>query len=261
VTTATISDGSLPNQSELESFVRGAQASLRVCTRAQLLTWTQGPMQDLIKHELLICALRDGEPPAFHVDLFAKPPAEPGRIGNLLQRDASMVPYLVRTWESNFFRPVALAAEAGSQFAQSPLARELDGLEAHLVLVHGTVDAHGQAESLFAFACRTEAVGPRHAVFADLLVPFLHQAWMRTRLKLTAPDGIDAGPASAVLTSREQEILGWIHGGKSNIEIGFILGISPLTVKNHVQKILSKLNVRNRAQAVGKGLALRILRF
>ena len=36
-------------------------------------------------------------------------------------------------------------------------------------------------------------------------------------------------------------------------------GLSPLTVKNHVQKILRKLNVVNRAQAVGKALDLRIL--
>jgi len=57
----------------------------------------------------------------------------------------------------------------------------------------------------------------------------------------------------------EQEILKWIHVGKSNIEIGTILAISPLTVKNHVQKILRKLNVQNRTQAVGKALALRIL--
>jgi len=47
--------------------------------------------------------------------------------------------------------------------------------------------------------------------------------------------------------------------GKSNIEIGTILTISPLTVKNHVQKILRKLNVQNRTQAVGRALALRIL--
>ena len=59
-----------------------------------------------------------------------------------------------------------------------------------------------------------------------------------------------------VLTRREHEILGWIYHGKTNIEIGMILRISPLTVKNHVQKILRKLNVVNRTQAVGKALGL-----
>ena len=57
----------------------------------------------------------------------------------------------------------------------------------------------------------------------------------------------------------EQQILQWIYHGKSNIEIGMILDISPLTVKNHVQKTLRKLNVLNRTQAVGKALALRLV--
>jgi DNA-binding CsgD family transcriptional regulator len=62
-----------------------------------------------------------------------------------------------------------------------------------------------------------------------------------------------------VLTPREQEILRWVYLGKSNGEVGAILKISPLTVKNHVQKILRKLNVVNRTQAVGKALDTRIL--
>jgi len=62
------------------------------------------------------------------------------------------------------------------------------------------------------------------------------------------------------ITAREQEILRWVYFGKSNFEIGAILDISPLTVKNHVQKILRKLDVVNRAQAVGKALELRILK-
>ena len=66
-------------------------------------------------------------------------------------------------------------------------------------------------------------------------------------------------PGVPVLTPREQQILQWIYHGKSNIEIGMILGISSLTVKNHVQKILRRLNVQNRTQAVGRALSLRIL--
>jgi DNA-binding NarL/FixJ family response regulator len=91
------------------------------------------------------------------------------------------------------------------------------------------------------------------------MVPFLHLAWVRTQVNRRAEGAGVNPPGARVLTSREQEILGWIHVGKSNIEIGTILTISPLTVKNHVQKILRKLNVQNRTQAVGKALALRIL--
>ncbi len=61
------------------------------------------------------------------------------------------------------------------------------------------------------------------------------------------------------LTARETEILRWIYYGKSHTEIGMILGINALTVKDHVQKILRKLDALNRAQAVGKAFALGIL--
>ena len=66
-------------------------------------------------------------------------------------------------------------------------------------------------------------------------------------------------PVKRVLTARQLDVVHWVHEGKSNHEISMILEISPLTVKTHVQRILRKLNVRNRTQAVSKSLALRLL--
>jgi len=43
------------------------------------------------------------------------------------------------------------------------------------------------------------------------------------------------------LSGRETEVLRWLCSGKSNWEIGKILGLSQYTVKNHVSKILKKL--------------------
>lgn len=65
--------------------------------------------------------------------------------------------------------------------------------------------------------------------------------------------------AEPALTAREKEILQLIYHGKSNMQIAAALGINTLTVKDHVRKILRKLNVRNRTQAVGRAVALRIL--
>lgn len=235
-------------------------ASLRVHARHQLFSWTQGLLQNLVKHELLICALRSGEPLLFHVDCFATSPVEPARFGDMFRQDTSLVPHLIKTWEDNFFRPVICEIDSGSQFAQAALARELSRIETSVVLAHGTYDVFGKVASFFTFACKRDALGPRQTYLTELIVPFLHLAWLRTQINRPAADGAGAAPGAAtLLTTREQEILRWIHLGKSNIEIGAILGISPLTVKNHVQKILRKLNVQNRAQAVGRGLALRIL--
>lgn len=58
-----------------------------------------------------------------------------------------------------------------------------------------------------------------------------------------------AGPAHASLTTREREIVRLIDDGLSNKEIAEILRISVPTVKNHVHRIIEKLNVSRRAEA------------
>jgi len=62
----------------------------------------------------------------------------------------------------------------------------------------------------------------------------------------------ELAPTMAIqpLTDRELEILKKVSNGMTNAEIGFALGISPQTVKNHVTSILRKLAVNDRTQAV-----------
>jgi len=56
----------------------------------------------------------------------------------------------------------------------------------------------------------------------------------------------------AGLRPREIEVLGEVEQGKTNDEIAVALGISPLTVKKHLENIFSRLGVRSRAEAVGR---------
>jgi DNA-binding NarL/FixJ family response regulator len=55
--------------------------------------------------------------------------------------------------------------------------------------------------------------------------------------------------ASAVLSARECEVLALVVDGCSNQEIAQELSIAHNTVKNHLRSILTKLGVKNRAQA------------
>ncbi len=51
------------------------------------------------------------------------------------------------------------------------------------------------------------------------------------------------------VTGREAEVLLWVAQGKSNRDIGEILGLSPRTVNKHLETIYQKLGVENRASA------------
>lgn len=65
----------------------------------------------------------------------------------------------------------------------------------------------------------------------------------------TGPTG-SLGALRRALTPREQEVLGEVRRGHSNKEIARRLGVSLPTVNKHVQKVLKKLQVRTRVQAV-----------
>ena len=59
-----------------------------------------------------------------------------------------------------------------------------------------------------------------------------------------------SGGEYPILSAREKEILHHLAGGASSAEIAETLHISESTLRSHVQKILKKLGLQNRSQAV-----------
>lgn len=58
------------------------------------------------------------------------------------------------------------------------------------------------------------------------------------------------------LTPREAEVLRWVAAGKTNREIGLILGLSPRTVTKHLEHVFAKLGVETRTAAASRALAV-----
>jgi DNA-binding CsgD family transcriptional regulator len=81
-----------------------------------------------------------------------------------------------------------------------------------------------------------------------------HRVAVRLEELSPAPRG---GEVSGLpLTSRESEVLYWVSMGKTNGEVGEIIGARPMTVKKHLEHIYDKLGVPNRTAAALKAQAL-----
>ena len=100
-------------------------------------------------------------------------------------------------------------------------------------------------------------VSPEHLVAAVRLVrcgdALLAPSITRRLVERFAPSEAAAGRVNAdlsALTPRELEVLGLIARGLSNAELAAALTLSEATVKTHVARILAKLQLRDRVQAV-----------
>jgi DNA-binding NarL/FixJ family response regulator len=82
-----------------------------------------------------------------------------------------------------------------------------------------------------------------------LLAPSVTRRLVEEFVRLPAP-GQALPAALADLTGRELDVLRLIAGGKSNAEIAASLFLSEATVKTHVTRLLTKLGLRDRVQAV-----------
>ena len=76
----------------------------------------------------------------------------------------------------------------------------------------------------------------RERALLDLLRPYLAKLYRKTS-------------ALGALTAREAEALRWVAAGKSDAQIGAILGVSARTVQKHLQRVYEKLGVESRTAA------------
>jgi len=75
--------------------------------------------------------------------------------------------------------------------------------------------------------------------------------WLIIMREISDTSVIEAMSLSLKLTAREAEVLYWVVKGKTNRDIGDIVGSSPATVKKHLERVYVKLGVETRTAAAG----------
>jgi transcriptional regulator EpsA len=245
------------SRQEQEYLLRAVESGLRVASKHQFFLWTQGQLQTLLPHQVMVAlhfapsgALRRLE--CLHATVL---PAQAEAL--LADRRDGLPLRIARHCMRSARLPAMLELGADGEESRGDLAGFEPALrEAGIdsVLVHGTGQLLEGASVFLLFGLPMRP-GPRHAYFLELLLAHLHLALLR----LPAPEVAGAGLPSRPLSARETEIVGWLREGKSNDEMAQILGISALTVKNHLQRIYRLLGVGNRAHALARCLELRLL--
>jgi transcriptional regulator EpsA len=239
---------------EQEYLLRTIEAGVRVASLHGLFLWTQGQLQALLPHAVLACMQFAPGGALLRIECVHGTVLAPGMLAALAGRRDGLAPRIARHCMGGGHLPALFDAGAeGEGLALDNFRAELEALGFDSVLAHGTGQTAAGASmfALFGLPMRPSA---RHAYFLELLVPHLHLALGRLPLH----GGSAAAPARS-LSAREAEIVGWLREGKSNDEMGQILGISGLTVKNHLQRIYRTLGVSNRAHALARCMELRLL--
>lgn len=248
----------IKTRADLDVLLVNMEAAARVKKRPDFFSWVQGVFQGVLAHDVLICVIADASARSYRADWMSALPVDQDRHTDLCERKGGFVYRVMAVWEQMGRRPLLLNGRSRPGAADFGLAPDIERLDLHNVLAHGVPDVDGRAAGFFCFSRVGQPVTERQLIALDLMVPQLYAAWVRVCCDEGRREFPPPPSPREILTGREIEILIWVEQGKSNNEIAQILQISHLTVKNHVQKILRKLNVQNRAQAVARGISLNL---
>jgi len=253
-----------PSQSEI--FTEIITASLRITQRKHLFAWLQGSFQSLLGHEIMVCGIRAADSETYYFDSYSSTRYfTQEHLDQATLAGKGIISRVMTAWK-NAESPILIAphlsegnfGEYAVPFTET--AASLRSAELINIVAHGMSDNDGNLASFFSFSRVSEEVNPNHAYMLEFLVPHLHCALSRVMSNSINPASVMPTKISRAITGRESEILKWVHLGKTNWEIASILDISPLTVKNHVQNILRKLDVQNRSQAAIKATRLGLVK-
>jgi transcriptional regulator EpsA len=257
--------------SHAEAIVSTVEAASQVLLRSQFFVWTQSQMQALLPHRVLACGAYDRTRRRVLFNVFNSIWLPPDALIALGDESSPFLSAIVSAWLGGGNQPLVIDLRLVTAEAAPIAALLREQADVQRLLAHGITRPRRphEIESFFLFADSGSSETGRLKSSIELMLPFLHVAWRRVVCTDAAagpadPAALvalrrDAARSNMLVTGRECQILEGVRDGKSNREIAEALGLSPLTVKNHVQKILRKLGASNRTQAVTHAMASGLL--
>lgn len=234
------------------------ESSLEVSRPGQFFAWTQGPLQSLLPHEILICASGDRGDKNLRLRYFsAVRYFRQEHFELACHPRTGIISKMIHHWRGGR-RPCLVPPPPEGEPVDPSWSPILDRLELKTMAAHGLLTPDGEIHAWFGFF-RVPPPSPTHSHYLELLVPCLSAAYSRV-LSLENTPVIPTVKMSSLLTPREIQVLELVREGLSNSEIGVRLSVSVMTAKNHVQNIRTKLKARNRGQAVTEAIRLGIIR-
>src|SRR5581483_6321098 len=238
-------------------FMRIVMESGRIRRHADLYRWLGRDVQQLLAHEIMLCAWGDFSAWDLKLDLVSGLPGVRTAALATCSLDAHVREAHGR-WADGGRNALVLELSdmaAARYGCACPLHAALRSMRS--VLIHGVYDRRSDRESLFiAFSAGSFVKGRNVTRFLSSLDPLFVQidhAFRKVPAFPLREPRFGAGHASVLeLSTREMEVLEAMCRGRTNLEIAGALSISPFTVKNHVQRIFRKIGVNNRTQAAAR---------
>jgi len=249
------------NRREQSTLLALIGSLLDVETAADFEHWSSGALQGLLPHAMMICGLAEIRPQAINIRKVIVHDWPLAYLDALKQPDGSFYSPIMNRWNERhapqLYRPETDTGVATPQHRQWREVFHDYGLQN--IASHGVHDVAGSVTSYFNFSSLPGRLDDRTTGLLELLTPHMHLALTRAlgNVPLMTSCDIENLPS---LTVREHDVLHWMLEGKTNWEIAQISGRSEHTIKHQVERILTKLEATNRAQAVAKAMALGLIR-
>lgn len=217
-----------------------------------------GPLHRLLEFEIAICGIGVSLEKGCYGHKFHRRGNFPLEYFEELQNpDGTVNSPLMKIWRKTR-KPVYFQSGRDEEAYPADWVAIFNKYDLRNTVATAILDRLDVVSNYLIFARLKNEVGPREAQILDLLTPTLCAAVVRA-LRFVEPEDVFAGAVHNVFSRKQRNVLKWIYHGKTNWEIAKILDMNEETVKYHVEQAIMKLDVKTRAQAVGRAIEIGLI--